>query len=139
LEAPGPPRHRAAQGRPLCGFRRIPPGPGTAPRAAAERRRRAAGMTLTGRAAVAAVIGALIVLAFRNVAALVVVDAVILAAIAADLLLAAPVRPLRLARAGDSTIRLGHAGDGTPAVDNPSTRSLRATVRDACPPLTSPR
>src|SRR5262249_62271893 len=109
------------------------------PGAGGDGARRGSGMALTGRAAAAAVIGALIVLALRNVAALIVVDAVILAAIAADLLLAAPVRPLRLARAGDSRIRLGHAGDGTPAVDNPSTRSLRATVRDACPPLTSPR
>ena len=96
-------------------------------------------MTLTGRAAVAAVIGALIVLAFRNVAALVVVDAVILAAIAADLLLAAPVRPLRLARAGDSTIRLGQTGEVSLTVDNPSTRSLRGAVRDAWPPSTAAR
>jgi uncharacterized protein (DUF58 family) len=96
-------------------------------------------MALTGRAAVAAVIGALIVLAFRNVAALIVVDAVILAAIAADLLLAAPVRPLRLARAGDSRIRLGQTGEVSLTIDNPSTRSLRGTVRDAWAPSTAAR
>jgi uncharacterized protein (DUF58 family) len=96
-------------------------------------------MALTGRAAAAAVIGALIVLAFRNVAALIVVDAVILAAIAADLLLAAPVRPLRLARAGDSRIRLGQTGEVSLTMDNPSTRSLRGTVRDAWAPSTAAR
>jgi len=96
-------------------------------------------MALTGRAAVAAVIGALIVLAFRDVAALIVVDAVILAAIAADLLLAAPVRPLRLARAGDSRIRLGQTGEVTLTMDNPSTRPLRGTVRDAWPTSTTAR
>src|SRR5215813_2369512 len=109
------------------------------PRAGRDGARRGSGMALTGRAAAAAVIGALIVLALRNVAALIVVDAVILAAIAADLLLAAPVRPLRLARAGDSRIRLGQAGEVTLTMDNPSTRSLRATVRDAWPPSTAPR
>ena len=96
-------------------------------------------MALTGRAAVAGAIGALIVLAFRNVATLIVVDAVILAAIAADLLLAAPVRPLRLARAGDSRIRLGQTGEVSLTMDNPSARSLRGTVRDAWPPSTAAR
>jgi len=96
-------------------------------------------MALTGRAAVAGAIGALIVLAFRNVAALIVVDAVILTAIAADLLLAAPVRPLRLARAGDSRIRLGQTGEVSLTMDNPSARSLRGTVRDAWPPSTAAR
>jgi uncharacterized protein (DUF58 family) len=96
-------------------------------------------MALTGRAAVAALIGALIVLAFRDVAALIVVNAVIVAAIASDLLLAAPVRSLRLERAGDSRIRLGQDGEVTLTMDNPSTRSLRATVRDAWPPSTAAR
>jgi uncharacterized protein (DUF58 family) len=96
-------------------------------------------MALTGRAALAALIGALIMLAFRNVAALVVVNAMIVAAIAADLLLAAPVRPLRLARAGDSRVRLGQSGEVTLTVDNPSTRSLRGTIRDAWPPSTAAR
>jgi uncharacterized protein (DUF58 family) len=96
-------------------------------------------MALTGRAAAAAVIGALIVLALRNAAALIVVDAVILAAIAADLLLAAPVRPLRLTRAGDSRIRLGQTAEVALTMDNPSTRSLRGTVRDAWPPSIAAR
>jgi len=94
-------------------------------------------MALTGRAAVAALVGALVVLAFRDVAALVAVDALILAAIAADLLLAAPVRPLRLTRAGETRIRLGEAGQVTLAVGNPGRRALRGTVRDAWPPSTA--
>ena len=76
-------------------------------------------MALTGRAAAAALAGALIVLALRTVAALLAVDAVILAAIAADVILAAPVRSLRLTRSGDTRIRLGasrrgHADDRQP-------------------------
>src|SRR5258707_648387 len=96
-------------------------------------------MALTGRAAGAALIGALVVLAFRNVAALLAVDALILAGIAADLLLAAPVRALRLTRAGDARIRLGEAGEVTLTVDNPGPRSLRGAVRDAWPPSTGAR
>jgi uncharacterized protein (DUF58 family) len=96
-------------------------------------------MALTGRAAVAAVIGALVVLAFRNVAALLAVDALILAGIAADLLLAAPVRALRVTRTGDATIRLGEAGEVTLTVDNPGPRPLRGAVRDAWPPSTGAR
>src|SRR5260370_33164503 len=91
-------------------------------------------MALTGRAAGAALIGALVVLAFRNVAALLAVDALILAGIAADLLLAAPVRALRLTRAGDARIRLGEAGEVTLTVDNPGPRPLRGAVGDAWPP-----
>jgi uncharacterized protein (DUF58 family) len=96
-------------------------------------------MALTGRAAVAALIGALVVLAFRNVAALVAVDALILAGIAADLLLAASVRALRLTRAGDARIRLGEAGEVTLTLDNPGPRPLRGAVRDAWPPSTGAR
>src|SRR6266851_1707488 len=96
-------------------------------------------MALTGRAAGAALIGALVVLAFRNVAALLAVDALILAGIAADLLLAAPVRALRLTRAGDARIRLGEAGEVTLTVDNPGPRLLRGAVRDAWPPSTGAR
>jgi uncharacterized protein (DUF58 family) len=91
-------------------------------------------MALTGRAAAAAAIGALVVLAVRTGAALLAVNAVILAAIIADLTLAASVRPLRLVRAGDARIRLGEAGTVTLTLDNPGRRPLRALVRDAWPP-----
>jgi uncharacterized protein (DUF58 family) len=91
-------------------------------------------MALTGRAAAAAAAGALVVLAVRTGAALLAVNAVILAAIIADLLLAASVRPLRLVRAGDARIRLGEAGMVTLTLENPGRRPLRALVRDAWPP-----
>jgi uncharacterized protein (DUF58 family) len=91
-------------------------------------------MTLTGRAAVAAVIGAAVVLTLRTVAALLVVDAVILAGIAADVILAAPVRPLRLTRSGATRLRLGETGDIELALANPGQRRLRGTVRDAWQP-----
>jgi uncharacterized protein (DUF58 family) len=96
-------------------------------------------MALTGRAAAAAAIGVLIVLAFRTLAAVLAVDALILAAIAADLILAAPVRKLRLTRSGDARIRLGTTGAITLTVANPGRRRLRAVVRDAWPPSAAAR
>jgi uncharacterized protein (DUF58 family) len=96
-------------------------------------------MALTGRAAAAAAIGVLVVLAFRTLAALLVVDALILAAIGADLILAAPVRRVRLTRSGDSRIRLGETGEVTLTVANPGRRRLRAVVRDAWPPSAAAR
>jgi uncharacterized protein (DUF58 family) len=91
-------------------------------------------VALTGRAGFAAVIGALVVLAFRTTAALLAVDALLLAAIAADVILAAPVRGLRLTRGGDTRIRLGDSGEVTVVVDNPGARPLRGIVRDAWRP-----
>jgi uncharacterized protein (DUF58 family) len=96
-------------------------------------------VALTGRAAAAAVIGALVVLALHTVAALLAVDALILAAIAVDLALAAPVRVLRLTRAGDTRIRLGATGDITLTMANPGRRALRGTVRDAWQPSVGAR
>jgi uncharacterized protein (DUF58 family) len=96
-------------------------------------------MALTGRAAAAAAIGVLIVLAFRTLAAVLAVDGLILAAIAADLILAAPVRGLRLTRSGDTRIRLGATGAVTLTVANPGRRLLRAVVRDAWPPSAAAR
>jgi uncharacterized protein (DUF58 family) len=91
-------------------------------------------MALTGRAAAAAVAGALVVLAVRTLAALLAVDVLILAAIAFDLVAAAPVRPLRLTRSGDTRIRLGASGEVTLTIANPSRRVLRGIVRDAWRP-----
>jgi uncharacterized protein (DUF58 family) len=96
-------------------------------------------MALTGRAAIAAVIGALVVLALRTWAALLVVDAVILAAIAADMILAASVRPLRLTRSGARQLRLGDTGDVGLLLANPGRRPLRGTVRDAWQPSATAR
>ena len=91
-------------------------------------------MTLTGRAALAALTGALVILAFRDVAALVVVNGLLLAAIAADLALAAPIRPLLLSRGGETKVLLGQSAGVTLAVANPARRPLRADVRDAWQP-----
>jgi uncharacterized protein (DUF58 family) len=96
-------------------------------------------MALTGRAGAVAVIGALVVLALRTVAALLAVDALILAAIVVDLALAAPVRGLRLARAGDTRIRLGATGGITLTIANPGRRVLRGVVRDAWQPSVGAR
>jgi len=91
-------------------------------------------VALTGRAALAALTGTLVILAFRDVAALVVVNGLLLAAIAADLALAAPIRPLLLSRGGETKVLLGQSAVVTLAVANPGRRLLRADVRDAWPP-----
>src|SRR5437773_4830360 len=91
-------------------------------------------VTLTGRAALAALTGALVILAFRDVASLLVVNGLLLAAIAADLALAAPIRPLLLSRGGETKVLLGQSAGVTLAVANPGRRLLRADVRDAWPP-----
>jgi uncharacterized protein (DUF58 family) len=91
-------------------------------------------VALTGRAALAALAGALVVLALHTVAALAVVDAAVLALIAADLILAAPVARLQVTRAGDTVIRLGETGQVTLTLRNPGPRPLRGLVRDAWQP-----
>ena len=62
-------------------------------------------MALTGRAAIAALIGTLVTLAFRDIPALVIVDALIAAAIITDCVLAAGVRQLQVSRSGDARIQ----------------------------------
>jgi uncharacterized protein (DUF58 family) len=94
---------------------------------------------LTARAALAALIGGLAVLAFRTGAALLIVNALILAAIVADLILAASVRQLQVSRAGDTKIHLGQGGLVTLTVVNPGHRALRGVVRDAWRPSAAAR
>ena len=91
-------------------------------------------MALTGRAALAALAGVLVVLAFRSLAALIVVNVVILAAVVVDVLVAASVGQLRMARAGDTRILLGSTGAVTLTVENAGRRTLRAIVRDSWRP-----
>ena len=91
-------------------------------------------MTLTGRAALAALIGGLAVLAFRTGVVLLIVNALIVAGIAADLILAANVRQLRATRAGDTKIHLGQAGTLMLTIANTGRRTLRGVVRDAWRP-----
>jgi uncharacterized protein (DUF58 family) len=91
-------------------------------------------MSLSGRAALAALGGALVVLAFRTVGAWLAVNLLLAAAIAADLLLAASVRRLRITRSGETRVLLGETATVTVTVRNPGRRPLRAVVRAAWPP-----
>jgi uncharacterized protein (DUF58 family) len=91
-------------------------------------------MTLTGRAALAALIGALVIVAARDGAALLAVNGLLLLAIAADVALAAGIRPLQLTRAGETTALLGQSARVTLTVANAGRRTLRADIRDAWPP-----
>ncbi|MFJ6216352.1 DUF58 domain-containing protein [Streptomyces sp. NPDC092296] len=92
-------------------------------------------MALTGRTALLALAGVLVVgLLLPSAAGLGLVCGVLLAGVAADLLLAAPVRTLQLSRSGDTSVRLGESAQVTLTVGNPSRRRLRARLRDAWPP-----
>ncbi|HWG60119.1 MAG TPA: DUF58 domain-containing protein [Streptosporangiaceae bacterium] len=91
-------------------------------------------MALTRRAALAALVGALIVLAFRTVPALLAVDTVLVAAIAADLALAGAIGPLRITRGGDNRVLLGERAVVTVTVDNQGKRSLNALLRASWQP-----
>lgn len=91
-------------------------------------------MSLTGRTALAALAGGLVVLAFRTVGAWLVVNLLLAAAVVADLLLAAGVRRLRITRSGDTQVLLGETATVTVTVRNPGRRPLRAVVRAAWPP-----
>ena len=91
-------------------------------------------MALTGRTALAALTGALLVLAFRTVGALLAVNLLLAAAIVADLMLAASVRRLRITRSGDTRVLLGETATVTVTVRNPGRRPLRAAVRATWPP-----
>ena len=91
-------------------------------------------MALTGRAALAALAGAAVILAVRAPALIIGVNVLLVAAIAADLVLAAPVRPLRFTRSGDTRCMLGERAEVGLAVENPGRRTLRADIRDAWQP-----
>jgi uncharacterized protein (DUF58 family) len=91
-------------------------------------------VALTRRAGLAALTGALVILAFRSVATLIGVNALILTAIVVDVTVAASVRQLRLSRSGDTRILLGNAGVIALTVGNGGRRALRAVVRDAWRP-----
>ncbi|QKW19783.1 DUF58 domain-containing protein [Kitasatospora sp. NA04385] len=89
-------------------------------------------MALTGRTALIAALGALLVgLVLPSWAGIGAVVLPLLAAVAVDLLLAAPVRRLGLERSGHPTVRLGEGTTVDLLVSNPSGRPLRARIRDA--------
>jgi uncharacterized protein (DUF58 family) len=91
-------------------------------------------MTLTGRAGLVTLSGGLAVLAFRTTAALLVVNALILACVAADLVLAAAIGRLRVSRSGDARIHLGQSGTISVVVANSGRRTARGLVRDGWRP-----
>jgi uncharacterized protein (DUF58 family) len=91
-------------------------------------------MTLTGRAALVALIGTLAAVAFGSITALLVTDGLIALAIAADAMLAGSARLLQVTRSGVPKILLGEQGAVTVTVRNTGPRPLRGTIRDAWPP-----
>jgi uncharacterized protein (DUF58 family) len=91
-------------------------------------------MVLTGRAALLAALGAVIVgLAVPSMAGVLVVSGVVLMLCVIDAVLAGPVRPLRLYRTGDRTVRLGQPAQVTLHVRN-DRRRVRGQLRDAWQP-----
>ncbi|MDH6707189.1 uncharacterized protein (DUF58 family) [Kitasatospora sp. MAA19] len=92
-------------------------------------------MALTGRTALLAALGTLVVgLLLPSWAGIGLVTGTVLLAAVIDLALAAPVRSLRLGRGGDTTVRLGEPASVELTVTNPSGRPLRARIRDAWAP-----
>ncbi|MER5949107.1 DUF58 domain-containing protein [Streptomyces sp. NPDC001904] len=94
-------------------------------------------MALTGRTALLAAVGSLPIGIWEpSWTGILAVNAPLALACACDFALAAPVRSLRLTRAGDTSVRLGDPADVTLTVTNPGRRPLRAQIRDAWPPST---
>ncbi|MFE5585195.1 DUF58 domain-containing protein [Kitasatospora sp. NPDC056531] len=92
-------------------------------------------MALTGRTALLAALGALVVgPLLASWAGIGLVTGAVLLAVLVDLVLAAPVRSLRIDRGGDTTVRLGENASVELTVTNASGRPLRALVRDAWAP-----
>lgn len=92
-------------------------------------------MALTGRTALLAALGTLPVgLWDPDWTGILAVNTPLALACACDFALAAPVRRLSLTRSGDTSVRLGEAAAVELTVTNPSSRPLRAQLRDAWPP-----
>jgi uncharacterized protein (DUF58 family) len=91
-------------------------------------------VTLTGRAALLALTGAVVVLIVQTGLAFLAVDTVVLAAIIADLVLAASLGPLEVSRSGDAKVHLGQSGSIALSITNRGRRHLRGLVRDGWRP-----
>ncbi|HEU5156245.1 MAG TPA: DUF58 domain-containing protein [Streptosporangiaceae bacterium] len=91
-------------------------------------------MTLTGRTALLAGLGALVPLFVPSWAALAAVEGVLALGVIADLALAGDVRRIGLHRAGDTNVRLGETAAVGLILENLGGRPVRALVRDAWPP-----
>jgi uncharacterized protein (DUF58 family) len=98
-----------------------------------DRERAGTTMVLTGRAALLAASGALVVgFAVPSMAGVLAVSGVVILLCIGDAMLAGPVRPLQLWRTGDRTVRLGEAAEVTLHVRN-DRRRVRGQLRDAWP------
>ncbi|MEV6263831.1 DUF58 domain-containing protein [Streptomyces sp. NPDC051784] len=92
-------------------------------------------MALTGRAALVAALGSLIVgVLAPSWTGILAIDVPLALAILCDYALAAPVRTLQFTRSGDTSVRVGDAATVRLTVANPSRRPLRAVLRDGWPP-----
>ncbi|URN12155.1 DUF58 domain-containing protein [Streptomyces radiopugnans] len=92
-------------------------------------------MALTGRTALIAALGALLVgFLLPSWTGLLAVELTLLLAILYDLGRAAPVRKLLFTRSGDTSVRIGEPAEVRLTVTNPTGRPLRAHLRDAWPP-----
>ena len=92
-------------------------------------------MTLTGRAALLAVLGVVpVALLPLGGAMLLIVLALLMVAITLDLLLAGPVSSLRVERDGATACRLGEQVDVRLALTNRGSRPVRGVLRDAWVP-----
>ncbi|UED86016.1 DUF58 domain-containing protein [Streptomyces profundus] len=91
-------------------------------------------MAISGRTVLLAALGSLIVGLLPGWHGVLAVLLPLLAGVGWDLARAAPVRHLRLSRAGSTSARLGETAEVQLLVTNPSRRPLRADLRDAWPP-----
>jgi uncharacterized protein (DUF58 family) len=96
-------------------------------------------VALTGRAALAALAGAVLVLLFRNALTVLIVDVVIVCAIVADLTLAASLRQIQVRRSGDTKVQLGQTGTVTVTLTNTGQRRLVGLLRDGWRPSAGAR
>jgi uncharacterized protein (DUF58 family) len=91
-------------------------------------------MALTGRTALLAGLGAIVLLFVPSWAVLAAVEGLLAAGVATDLALAGNIRRLHLHRAGDANVRLGETARVGLILENLGDRAVRARVRDAWPP-----
>ncbi|HEU0103083.1 MAG TPA: DUF58 domain-containing protein [Mycobacteriales bacterium] len=91
-------------------------------------------MAVTGRLPLLALLGLVPVVLFPDLSTVLAVALLLLVAVAVDLALAAPVAGLRLSRSGATSVRLGESAQVRLLVANPSSRRLRAVLRDAWVP-----
>ncbi len=96
-------------------------------------------MAVSGRLALLALLGALLVGVAGSWAAFWAVDAALVVLVAVDLALAGSVRGLRVVRSGDTSVRLGESSRVVVRVSNPGRRWVRGVLRDAWPPSAGAR